>query len=145
MSLKKKTVVDPEMQALAHSLAKKIKTQIDLNDFSKLLKKMTVEAALGGEMEHHLGYGKHAAESRHSGNSRNGYSRKTLKGDHGEVMLEVPRDRNGEFEPQIVGKHQTRLTQMDDQILSLYVFLLVRLCISGLSARFPVKGKRGDS
>lgn len=120
MSPKKKQSVDPELQALAQSFAKKIKSEADLGDFSKLLKKMTVEAALGGELEDHLGYAKHAPEGHHSGNSRNGYSRKTLKGDHGEVEIEVPRDRNGSFEPQLVRKGQTRLTQMDDQILVLY-------------------------
>jgi transposase-like protein len=120
MSPKKKQSVDPELQALAQSFAKKIKSEADLGNFSKLLKKMTVEAALGGELEDHLGYAKHSPEGHHSGNSRNGYSRKTLKGDHGEVEIEVPRDRNGSFEPQLVRKGQTRLTQMDDQILALY-------------------------
>lgn len=115
------TVMDEkEMRALAASLAKNIKTEKDLGDFSKLLKKMTVEAALGAEMEAHLGYAKHAPQGHHSGNSRNGYSGKTLKGDHGEVTIEIPRDRNGTFEPQLVRKGQTRLTEFDDQILSLY-------------------------
>lgn len=121
MSPKKKNPeVDPELQALAESFAKKIKSEADLGDFSKLLKKMTVEAALGAEMEAHLGYAKHSPEGHHSGNSRNGYSSKRLKGDHGEVQISVPRDRNGSFEPQLVRKGQTRLTQMDDQILALY-------------------------
>ncbi len=115
------TVMDKkEMKAFAAQLAKNIKTEKDLNDFSKLLKKMTVEAALGAEMEAHLGYAKHDTQGHHTGNSRNGYSGKTLKGDHGEVAIEVPRDRNGTFEPLLVRKGQTRLTQMDDQILSLY-------------------------
>ncbi len=72
------------------------------------------------EMEEHLGYEKHEARGRGTGNSRNGYSRKTLKGDHGEVEIDTPRDRNGTFEPQMVRKGQTRLTQFDDQILALY-------------------------
>jgi len=71
-------------------------------------------------MNHHLGYDKHAPEGHHSGNSRNGYSVKTLKGDHGENGLETPRDRNASFEPQLVKKGQTRITGMDSQILSLY-------------------------
>ena len=53
-----------------------------------------------------------------SGNSRNGYNRKTLKGDHGAIEIETPRDRNGSFEPVFVAKNQTRLTKFDDQILS---------------------------
>ena len=115
------TVMDEkEMQALAEQLAKNIKTEKDLSDFSKQLKEMTVEAALGAEMEEHLGYAKHAPEGHNTGNSRNGHSPKTLKGDHGEVVIDVPRDRNGTFEPQLVRKGQTRLTEFDDQILSLY-------------------------
>jgi putative transposase len=109
-----------EMKALAAQIAKNIKTEKDLTDFSRLLKKMTVEAALGAEMEAHLGYAKHDPQGHHSGNSRNGYSDKTLKGEHGEVTIEVPRDRNGTFEPQLVRKGQTRLTQLDEQIHALY-------------------------
>ena len=81
---------------------------------------MTVEAALGAEMEDHPGYAKHGPEGHHTGNNRNGYSGKTLKGDHGEVDIDVPRDRNGTFEPQLIRKGQTRLTEFDSQILSLY-------------------------
>jgi len=72
------------------------------------------------DLDHHLVYPKHAKEGQNSGNSRNGYSAKTLKGRHGEVTIDAPRDRNGEFEPQLVKKGQTRLTQFDDQILYLY-------------------------
>lgn len=115
------TVMDEkEMRALAEGLAKNIKTEKDLSDFSRQLRKMTVEAALGAEMEAHLGYAKHDSDGHHTGNSRNGYSGKTLKGDHGEVDIDVPRDRNGSFEPQIVRKGQTRLTEFDDQIFALY-------------------------
>jgi len=60
-------------------------------------------------MEEHLGYTKHSSSGRNSGNSRNGSSRKTLKGDHGEVEIKTPRDRNGAFEPKFVKKGQTRL------------------------------------
>lgn len=72
------------------------------------------------ELSDHLGYEKHDAVGYGSGNSRNGKSRKKLKGDFGEIELETPRDRNGTFEPQIVGKHQTRWTGFDDKILSMY-------------------------
>jgi len=111
---------EKEMRVLAGQLARNIKTEKDLSDFSRQLKKMTVEAALGAEMEDHLGYAKHSTEGHHTGNSRNGYSGKTLKGDHGEVDIDVPRDRNGSFEPRIVRKGQTRLTEFDSQILTLY-------------------------
>jgi len=107
-----------KLKAMAAELAKSVKTQADLSELSSMLVKMTVEAALGAEMEEHLGYSKNQTSS--SSNSRNGYSSKTLKGDHGEVDITVPRDRDSSFEPVIVKKGDTRLTHMDDQILSLY-------------------------
>jgi len=107
-----------QLQSIAKELAKNVKTQEDLSNLSSMLVKMTVEAALGAEMEEHLGYAKH--QNSDSNNSRNGYSSKTLKGDHGEVDIDIPRDRHSEFNPVIVKKGETRLTAMDDQILSLY-------------------------
>ena len=109
-----------KMKALAAELAKDLKTPEDLSAFSAQLTKITVEAALNAEMDNHLGYARHDAAGRDSGNSRNGYTSKTLKGIHGEILLETPRDRNSTFNPQIVSKGQTRITGMDDQILSLY-------------------------
>ena len=109
-----------KVKKLVAELAKNVKTESDLSELSSELVKMTVEAALGAEMDHHLGYEKHAVEGRNSGNSRNGHSSKTLKGTHGEARIDVPRDRSGTFEPQLLGKYQTRLTDFDDQILYLY-------------------------
>lgn len=63
-------------------------------------------------MDDHLGYG--------SGNTRNGYGTKKLKSGHGVIEIEIPRDRNGTFEPQFVAKNQTRLSYFDDKILTLY-------------------------
>lgn len=71
-------------------------------------------------MTHHLGYEKHAPEGRNSGNSRNVKSSKTLKLKRGQVEIDVPRDRNSEFEPQLVKKGQTRFDGLDDKIISLY-------------------------
>lgn len=88
-----------------------------------LLKQMTkalLERAMAAELTHHLGYEKHAVSGRGSGNSRNGNSKKTIQSDHGAVELEVPRDRNGTFEPQIIGKHERRFTGFDDKIISMY-------------------------
>lgn len=107
-----------ELEAFAREAAKSLKTEKDLNDFSRMLSKITVEAALNAELEEHLGYGKH--EKQGSINSRNGYTPKTLKTEDGKFELLTPRARNGTFEPQLVKKHQTRLTSMDDKILSLY-------------------------
>ena len=79
-----------------------------------------MEAALKAEMDDHLGYNKHDPTGHHSGNSRNGYSAKILKDTHGEIELHTPRDRNASFDPKLKKKGQTRITGMDDQILSLY-------------------------
>ncbi len=108
------------LQPLATELAKNLKTEKDLSALSRELVKLTVETALGKEMEEHLGYAKHSPEGRGSGNSRNGSSKKTLKGQMGEVEILTPRDRAGTFSPQFVKKGQTRLTEFDDQILALY-------------------------
>src|SRR6478609_1297388 len=80
----------------------------------KLIDKMQAE------LTDHLGYEKHDPVGYKSGNSRNGRTKKKLKGDFGEIDLETPRDRNGTFEPKIVEKHQTRFTGFDDKILSMY-------------------------
>lgn len=96
------------------------RTAEDVNVLLKQLTKAVLERALQGELTEHLGYAKHDPAGENSGNSRNGVSRKTLKGDFGEVELATPRDRNGEFEPQIVKKNQTRWIGFDDRILSLY-------------------------
>jgi putative transposase len=109
-----------KLQALANELAKDVKTPEDLNNLSAFLTKLTVEAALKVEMDNHLGYDKHEVTGHHSGNSRNGYSSKIVKGNHGEVEIQTPRDRNAKFEPQLIKKGQTRITGMDEQILSLY-------------------------
>jgi len=86
----------------------------------KELTKALVERMLAGELNHHLGYEKHEIAGYGSGNSRNGKSQKTLKGDSGEMTIKVPRDRNGSFEPKIVEKHQTRFEGFDAKILSMY-------------------------
>ncbi len=109
-----------KLQAMAKELAKGIKTPEDLGKLSAHLTKLTVEAALTGELDHYLGYGKHDPEGHGSGNSRNGYSTKKLIGNHGEIEINSPRDRNSEFEPTLIKKGQSRITGMDEQILSLY-------------------------
>lgn len=109
-----------QLKAHVTKLAKGLKSEADLGDLTQQLMKMTVEAALGAELDEHLGYDKHDPAGRGSGNSRNGTTPKRLKGQHGEVEIDAPRDRAGTFEPQFVRKGQTRLTQMDNQILALY-------------------------
>lgn len=109
-----------QLKAHVTQLAKGLKSEAELGDLTQQLVKMTVEAALGAELDEHLGYDKHDPAGRGSGNSRNGTTPKRLKGQHGEIEVETPRDRAGTFDPQFVRKGQTRLTQMDDQILALY-------------------------
>src|SRR5215813_4926834 len=90
------------------------------NGLLKRLTKALLERALNAELTHHLGYEKHDPAGHNSGNSRNGVTSKTVKGEFGEIVVETPRDRNGSFEPQILAKHQTRFEGFDDKILSMY-------------------------
>ena len=83
------------------------------------LTKRVVEAALDGELDDHLGYGKHDPAGRDGGNSRNGKRGKTVLTEAGPVSIEVPRDGEGSFEPQLVRKRQRRLTGLDDLVVSL--------------------------
>ena len=98
--------------------AKSLKTEKDLTDYRQVLTKLTVEAALSAELDDHLGYDKHEVTS--SSDSRNGYTSKTLQAEDGQFELNTPRDRQGDFEPRLVKKNQTRFTSMDDKVLSLY-------------------------
>lgn len=93
---------------------------IGVHGLLKQLTKAVVERALQAEMAVHLGHDKHEPVANTKGNTRNGISRKTLKGEFGELPIEIPRDRQGCFEPQLIPKHQTRWTGFDDKILSMY-------------------------
>src|SRR5512135_3134359 len=86
----------------------------------KELTKAVVERCLETELDTHLGYPKHARKGNATGNTRNGQSQKTLKGEQGHVDIEVPRDRQGTFEPQLIKKGQTRFEGFDEKILALY-------------------------
>lgn len=90
------------------------------NGLLKQFTKALLERALQAELTGHLGYGKHDPAGKKSGNSRNGATTKTLKGDFGEIPLKTPRDRKGTFEPQMIAKGQTRFTGFDDKIVSMY-------------------------
>ena len=109
-------------ELLAQLLAdyKKPEDLIGENGLLKQLTKLLVEKALDAELTEHLGHERNGAVANSSGNTRNGKSSKTLKGDFGELPIEVPRDRHGSFEPQLVAKHQTRWNGFDDKIISLY-------------------------
>jgi len=108
---------------LVDELLKDYKKPEDLIGETGLLKQLTtalLERALSAEMNVHLGYAKHEPAGRNGGNSRNGSSRKTLKTEQGLMPIEVPRDRDSSFEPQIITKGQTRFTGFDDKIIALY-------------------------
>lgn len=90
------------------------------NGLLKQLTKRLIERALQAELSEHLGHTPHQSVGNAVGNTRNGKSKKTLKGEFGELPIDIPRDRQGSFEPQIIGKHQSRWTGFDEKILSLY-------------------------
>jgi putative transposase len=92
----------------------------DVETVMRRFKKALVERMLGGELTHHLGYPPGGDKPLDSTNQRNGTSGKTVLTDDGPLRLEIPRDRNGTFEPQLIGKHERRFTGFDDKILALY-------------------------
>lgn len=112
--------IDPKLIDSLLADYKKPEEIIGKDGLLKQLTKAVLERALQGELTEHLGYGKSDPAGNHSGNSRNGTTKKKLTGDFGTIELETPRDRNGTFEPEIVAKRQTRFTGFDDKILSMY-------------------------
>jgi len=105
---------------LAAQLSGECKSLNDVQELLKELFKGTVETMLEAEMEEHLGYEKNSAAGNNSGNSRNGYTPKTIKSELGETEILVPRDRNGEFEPKLIEKRQTRTEDLENRILAMY-------------------------
>jgi len=93
---------------------------IGKNGLLKQLTKAVLERCMQGELTYHLGYEKHEAKGKNSGNSRNGSSKKTVISEQGEIPVKIPRDREGTFEPEILPKGQTRFNGFDDKIISLY-------------------------
>lgn len=113
----------PITPELLDELLKDYKSPEDMFGHDGLLQQLTkavVERALQGELTHHLGYEKHSPEGHNSGNSRNGKSKKLIRGKRGQVEIDVPRDRKSEFEPQLIKKGQTRFDGFDDKIISMY-------------------------
>ena len=115
-----KKVVPKELIASLLADYRKPEDLIGEHGLLKQLTKILVEAALETEMANHLGHGKNEPVENVAGNTRNGKSKKTLKGEFGKLPIEIPRDRHGTFEPLLIPKHQTRWTGFDDKILSLY-------------------------
>lgn len=107
-----------ELSAIARETAKTFKTESEIADFTRQLRESFYESALNAELDEHLGYERHQA--RPADNHRNGSTRKTLNSDLGPLEINTPRDRLGEFDPQIIKKRQTRTPSMDSKIISLY-------------------------
>ena len=99
---------------------KNLKSAEDVQSAVRDLFASTMQEILEAELETELGYAKHDAKNKATENSRNGHSRKTLMSEYGEVELAIPRDREGEFEPEIVKKHQTKTTGVEEQVIALY-------------------------
>lgn len=95
----------------------------DVNDIQTMLKSVfgdTIQEMLEAEMDHELGYSKYDYKNKEKSNSRNGYSKKTIRTDEGELEINVPRDRNGEFEPKLIKKYQRDVSSIEDQVISMY-------------------------
>ena len=97
-----------------------IKDTNDIKDMLKDLLSGTIQTMLEAEIENELGYAKHSMKDKATSNARNGHSKKTIRSEYGNLNLDIPRDRNAEFEPQIIPKYQREITGIEGQILSLY-------------------------
>lgn len=120
---KNETPEEQKRKEKAKSLLQNAQVE-DLGDLQALMKEMmkqVVEGSLEGELEEELGYTRYDYRQKDTDNSRNGYSKKTVHSDGGDMEIKIPRDRKGEFEPQLVGKHQNTISQdMEAKIISMY-------------------------
>ena len=111
---------DDELFKIPEEALRKIKTHKEFDDYFQELYKQGIQTFLKAEIDEHLGYSKYNPSGKNSGNSRNGYSEKTLKTNLGEIPLDVPRDRNATFEPVIVPKHQRMSAKIEQAIITMY-------------------------
>jgi putative transposase len=119
MKRSKHILTDKEMELVSLLMAD-CQSTADIQSKLKRLFAGTIEQMLESEMEEHLGYEKNSIEGNNSGNSRNGYNHKTIISDYGESEIAIPRDRNGEFEPRVLEKRQTRTDEIEQKILAMY-------------------------
>lgn len=101
-------------------LARECETVEDVHNMLKNLFKDTLQQIFEAEMDEHLGYQKHSLEGNNTGNSRNGYSRKTIQTKLGKTEIDIPRDRNADFEPRVIKKYETTSNDLEDQIIAMY-------------------------
>ena len=114
--------LSPERKEFINSLIEQYHPE-DAQDVQEMLKDLlgdTLQGMLEAEMDEKLGYSKYDYKNKETEDSRNGYSRKTVVSSLGEIDLDIPRDRKGEFEPQVVKKNQTDISNIEDQVLSMY-------------------------
>lgn len=102
------------------NLARECKTVEDVQEKLRDLFKDTLQEIFEAEMDEHLSYSKHSSEGRNTGNNRNGYGQKTIQTRFGESEIDIPRDRNGDFEPKIIKKYEKTSNQLEDQIIAMY-------------------------
>jgi putative transposase len=119
MKRSKNILTDQEME-FVNLLMRDCENTSDIQSKLKRLFAGTIEQMLEAEIDEHLGYEKHSIIGNNSGNSRNGYNRKTIISDYGESEIAIPRDRNGEFEPKVLEKRQTRTDEIEQKILAMY-------------------------
>jgi len=111
----------PQQPELPKDFFKQFKSKEDFHLFFNTIFKQGVEEMLKAELEEHLGYEKHSKEGHNSGNSRNGYYSKTVKtGSLGDMVLNIPRDRNSEYEPQLIPKGQRMSDKLEEAIIGMY-------------------------
>ena len=118
--MQSETMDKKELEAMAKEMAKGVKTEADLAAVTRTMMKTLIETALKAELTEHLGYEEGDPAGANGGNSRNGTTPKTLVSESGPLEIGNPRDRNGDFEPQLVKKRQRRVTVIDDKIIPLY-------------------------
>lgn len=124
--VRRKRNESPERQALREMITGYLKENLvrDGNDVSSMMREMMsviLEGALDGELEDELSYSKYDYKNKDTNNSRNGYSKKTMHTSYGDMDLDIPRDRKGSYEPQVIKKYQNTITQdMKEKIISMY-------------------------
>ncbi|WP_032953525.1 transposase, partial [Phocaeicola vulgatus] len=117
--MKEKNQVVPD-EVLSKEFLSQFKTEADVSRFLNQLHAQVLEKMLEGEMDAHLGYEKNSVAGNNTGNSRNGSYPKKIQTGHGESVISIPRDRNGQFEPIAVPKHESRGLSIEKLVISLY-------------------------
>lgn len=107
-------------ELLTKEFLSQFKSEQDVSRFLKDLHSQVLEQMLQGEMDSHLGYEKHSPDGNNTGNSRNGTFPKKIQTEHGESVIQIPRDRNSDFEPVVVPKHESRGLSIEKLVISLY-------------------------